>query len=121
MPPPAPAHLLGTSRAHELPAALERELLAALDGASQEARPRAFANAIDEVLRRWIDARWDIPPSTATARWLDLLADRGAHEEATLLRRLAEDLRYLRFAPELGSHESVRVTALANAKRLIQA
>jgi hypothetical protein len=97
-----------------------KELVAALERATQEERPRAFAGAVEEVIRQWLDLRWNVPASTPVARWSETLRERGAVAEGELLRRLAEELRYLRYAPELGTHGAVRDTALANARRLLQ-
>jgi hypothetical protein len=97
-----------------------RELLGALEQAAAESRPRAFAAAVEDVVREWLDRRWNLPPATPTNRWAEALTTRGAVAHGELLRLLGEELRYLRFAPELGTHEAVRQTALATAKQLIQ-
>lgn len=97
-----------------------KELAGALERATLEERPRAFAGAVEEVIRQWLDLRWNVPAATPIARWSETLRERGAAAEGETLRRLAEELRYLRYAPELGTHGAVRDTALANARRLLQ-
>jgi hypothetical protein len=104
----------------KLPSPSAKELLGALEQAATESRPRAFATAVEDVVREWLDRRWNLPPATPVARWSETLIARGAPAHGELLRLLGEELRYLRFAPELGTHETVRQTALATAKQLIQ-
>lgn len=91
----------------------------ALREAEGETRPRQVAARIEEALRELLAERWDIPPGTPSPRWGDLLADRGADPEAAReLVRLADDLHYLRYAPQLSACESLCGEVLGRCRRL---
>lgn len=78
-----------------------------------ESRPRQAAARIEEAWRDLLAARWEIPSGTPPSRWSEALAARGAEPAAAAeLRRLSEDLHYLRYAPQLSEtgdlvHETV--------------
>ena len=91
----------------------------ALKEAEGETRPRQMAARIEEAWRELLAERWDIPPGTPSPRWGDLLTDRGADPEAAReLVRLADDLHYLRYAPQLSACESLFGEVLGRCRRL---
>lgn len=91
----------------------------ALKEAEGETRPRQMAARIEEAWRELLSERWDIPPGTPSPRWGDLLTDRGADPEAAReLVRLADDLHYLRYAPQLSACESLFGEVLGRCRRL---
>jgi hypothetical protein len=87
--------------------------------AGAETRPRHLAARIEESWRGFLEARWEIPPGTPTTRWADLLAERGADPDAAReLVGLADDLHYLRYAPQLSSCDSLCREVLERCRRL---
>lgn len=91
----------------------------ALKEAEAETRPRQVAARIEEAWRELLAERWDIPPGTPSPRWGDLLADRGADPEAAReLVRLADDLHYLRYAPQLSACDSLCGEVLGRCRQL---
>jgi hypothetical protein len=86
-----------------------------------ETRPRQAAARIEEAWREFLEERWEIPAATASARWGDLLAERGAEPEAAReLAGLIGDLHYLRYAPQLCSIDALRDEALDRSRRLLR-
>lgn len=99
--------------------AARRELLQALDEAAGEERPRQFAAAVEEAWRRFLEARWEVPPGTPSTAWSGLLVEHGASRDAAEeLVSLADDLHYLRYAPKLSSTDEIRRELLDRSKRL---
>jgi hypothetical protein len=91
----------------------------ALREARGETRPRQQAARIEEAWRGFLETRWEIPPGTPSTRWGHLLAERGADPEAARdLVRLADDLHYLRYAPQLSSCDSLSGEVLDRCRRL---
>jgi len=100
--------------AHE---AAERLLCAA----AAEVRPRQTAARIEEAWHGFLAERWEIPAGTPPPRWGALLCDRGADPQAAAdLVRLADDLHYLRYAPQLSAVESLSAEALSSSRRLLR-
>jgi hypothetical protein len=96
-----------------------RRLEQGLREAGQESRPRQAAARIEEAWRDLLAERWDIPPGTPSTRWAALLEARGADPEAAReLVRLADDLHYLRYAPQLSTCDSMIGEVLDRCKRL---
>ncbi|HVS00600.1 MAG TPA: BatD family protein, partial [Thermoanaerobaculia bacterium] len=86
-----------------------------------ETRPRQAAAGIEEAWRALLEERWEIPAAAPSARWGDLLAERGADPEAVReLASLVADLHYLRYAPQLCSIETLRDEALDRSRRLLR-
>ncbi|MES1211896.1 MAG: hypothetical protein ABUL63_06140, partial [Acidobacteriota bacterium] len=95
----------------------ERLLLAA----AAESRPRQAAARIEEAWRGFLAERWEIPAGTPAPQWGALLRDRGADPQAADdLVRLADDLHYLRYAPQLSAVESLSAEALSSSRRLLR-
>ena len=89
--------------------------------AAAETRPRQAAARIEEVWREHLAARWDIPSGTPSTRWRELLAGRGADPAAAdELVRLADDLHYLRYAPQLSATGELIGDAVSRSRRLLQ-
>ncbi len=97
--------------------AVERQLREA----ATETRPRQAAACIEEAWRELLAARWEIPSATPPRRWGDALAERGA-EPATAAEvfRLAEDLHYLRHAPQLSETGDLVAEAVDRSRRLLR-
>lgn len=89
--------------------------------AEQEARPRQAAARIEEAWREHLAERWDIPPGTPSTRWAGLLEARGADPEAAReLVRLADDLHYLRYAPQLSTCDALRAEVVDRCRKLVR-
>jgi hypothetical protein len=87
--------------------------------AREETRPRQQAARIEEAWRGFLETRWEVPPGTPSTQWGNLLAERGADPEAAReLVGLADDLHYLRYAPQLSSCDSLCGEVLDRCRRL---
>ncbi len=96
-----------------------RRLEHALKDARSETRPRHLAARVEDAWRELLETRWEISSGTPSTRWADLLAERGADPGAALeLAGLADDLHYLRYAPQLSSCESLCREVLDRCLRL---
>jgi hypothetical protein len=98
-----------------------RRLEEAMRQAEAEERPRQMAVRLEEAWRDFLHQRWGVPPETPPSRWRELLAARGVETE-TLgeLDLLIEDVRYLRFAPQLSTTDALRADALTRGRRLLR-
>jgi hypothetical protein len=109
--PAKPARITDREARHRLEQGLRE--------AGAETRPRHLAARIEESWRGFLEARWEIPPGTPTTRWADLLAEHGADPEAAReLVGLADDLHYLRYAPQLSSCDTLCREVLERCRRL---
>jgi hypothetical protein len=89
--------------------------------AEGEERPRQAAARIEEAWRDYLAARWSLPPGTASTVWAERLAAQGAEREAAReLVQLADDLHYLRYAPQLSATETLRREAVERSRRLLR-
>jgi hypothetical protein len=89
--------------------------------AETEARPRQAAARIEEAWRELLAERWEIPSGTPSRRWGEALAARGAEPAAAAeLLRLAEDLHYLRYAPQLSETGDLVTEAVDRSRRLLR-
>lgn len=89
--------------------------------AEAEIRPRQAAARIEEAWRELLAARWEIPSGTPSRRWGEALAARGAEPAAAAeLLRLAEDLYYLRYAPQLSETGDLVTDAVDRSRRLLR-
>lgn len=91
--------------------------------AETESRSRAAAQGIEEAWREYLGAILGQAPPLQPARWPAALAAAGADAILTReLTKLAEDLHYLRWAPELAAVDDLRRDlvrrSLALAKQL---
>jgi len=92
-----------------------------LQEAAAEIRPRQAAARIEETWREFLLRRWDVPSCTSTPCWGQALEERGGDPEAAgELCRLAEDLHYLRNAPQLSATAELGAEALARSHRLLR-
>ncbi len=92
-----------------------------LRSASSEERPRQAAAQIEEAWREYLAARYELAPGTPSPQWPDELARRGVDPQAAeRLKRLADDLHYLRYAPQLASAESLRGEVIERSRRLLR-
>jgi hypothetical protein len=89
--------------------------------AAAETRPRQAAARLEETWRELLLRRWGVPSCTPAACWGEALAARGGDPAAAdELGRLAEDLHYLRNAPQLSACEALGAEALARSQRLLR-
>jgi hypothetical protein len=92
-----------------------------LKEAGQESRPRQAAARVEEAWREFLAERWEIPPGTPSTRWSDLLEARGADPAAAgELVQLADDLHYLRYAPQLSTCEPLRGEVVTRCRKLLR-
>jgi hypothetical protein len=99
-----------------------RRLAERLRQAVGEERPRAAAALVEEAWRDYLDERWRLPPGVASTQWAQELAARGADRDAAAqLVRLADDLHYLRYAPQLSSTETLQRDLVERSRRLLRA
>jgi hypothetical protein len=92
-----------------------------LKAAAQEERPRQAAAQIEDAWRDFLSARYDLPSGTPSPQWPGELARRGVEGSAAeRLARLADDLHYLRYAPQLASAESLRGEVIERSRRLLR-
>jgi hypothetical protein len=92
-----------------------------LEEARQESRPRQAAARIEEAWRDFLAERWEIPPGTPSTRWADLLIARNADpDSARELVGLADDLHYLRYAPQLSTCDSMVGEVLDRCRKLLR-
>ncbi|HEX3527440.1 MAG TPA: BatD family protein [Thermoanaerobaculia bacterium] len=109
---------------HPLPAHAPAAFSAAersLREAAAETRPRQAAARMEETWRELLLRRWGVPSCTPAACWGQALQDRGGDPGAAdELCRLAEDLQYLRNAPQLSATEALGAEALARSHRLLR-
>lgn len=95
---------------------LLRERLSALPAGES---PRRVAAAIEEAWRQFLADRWHIGPGQPSTQWSRLLEDRGADPAiASELVHLADDLHYLRYAPQLSSTDELRGDLVQRSLRL---
>ena len=103
------------------PAGTGRTLAAAvkaIEAASAEASPRETATALEDALRQYLEARFEIAPGTPVSQWhARLIAAKVDPATATALADLTKELHYLRYAPELAAADALRTDALSRAQR----
>jgi hypothetical protein len=100
--------------------AARHELEKELHGAAAEPRPRQAAARIEEAWRAFLSERWEVPPGTPSPRWGELLEARGADPAAAReLVRLADDLHYLRYAPQLSARETLCAEVIDRSRRVL--
>lgn len=86
------------------------------------AAPRETAAAIEEALRRHLEAQYSIAPGTPVSQWQPRLVAAGVSADvAGELSELTKELHYLRYAPELAAADELRAEALTRAERLARA
>ncbi len=106
------------------PADAEARLLERLRAAGSEARPRQAAAALEEAWRTFLADVWNVPRATPVGRWAGVLqasaAGRPGEAAARELALLADDLHYLRGAPELSATGPLRDEALERSHRLLR-
>ena len=109
-----PAQRAGAPGACEL---AERRLAEA----AAETRSRQAAARLEEAWRDFLADRWGLPPGTPAARWSEALRARGADPEAAAeLTPLADDLHYLRYAPQLSATATLTADAVSRSRRLLR-
>jgi len=89
--------------------------------AAREDRPRQAAALVEEGWRGYLAGRCGLPATTPAARWGAVLAAQGiAADIADEVARLAEELHYLRYAPQLSTTGAVRDEMLARSRQLLR-
>jgi hypothetical protein len=93
----------------------------ALREARAEVRPRQAAARIEDAWREFLEERWEIPPGAPSTRWGDLLeAHRADPSAAGDLVQLADDLHYLRYAPQLSTCEPLCGEVINRSRKLLR-
>ncbi len=92
-----------------------------LAAAAGEERPRQVAVEIEAAVGELLGERWGVPAATPPRQWRVLALARGADADvAADLGRLADDLHYLRYAPQLSAIGPLKAEALASGRRLLR-
>lgn len=120
-PAPAAAPSAGPAREGYDPREARRRLEERLAEAQSEARPRQAALLIESAWRDLLTERWGGLTALPLDRWGREAQARG--EEAAVaadLGRLAEDLQFLRQAPQLSATEAVRGEVAARSRSLLR-
>jgi hypothetical protein len=117
--------LMRRPRRPRLPRMLDRpsarRLEERLREAEAEGRPRQAAAHIEAAWRDFLAESWKIPAASPTPRWREIVVARGADPEAAReLGELADDLQYLRQAPQLSAAGALQSEALARSRRLLR-
>ena len=108
---------IGGSRRKE-----RKQLLKRLETAVGEDQPRRAAAEVEEAWREFLNDRWDLPQGSPSPRWGVLLAEKGAPPAAAdQLVKLADDLHYLRYAPQLSSTSELRQQLIERSRKLARA
>ncbi len=111
----------GAGNGKATPCEARRRLEHGLQEAGQESRPRQAAARIEEAWRDFLAERWEIPSGIPSTRWADLLIERNADPDAAHeLVRLADDLHYLRYAPQLSTCDSMVGEVLDRCRKLLR-
>ncbi len=106
----------GSSSGHR---AERKQLLQRLKLAAEEEQPRRAAAEIEDAWREFLDVRWHLPQGSASTQWGHLLAAEGAPRRAAdELVALADDLHYLRYAPQLSSTADLQRELLEKSRKL---
>ena len=80
-----------------------------------------IAVEIEDAWRQFLVQRWEVPEDADSSRWGDILASRDVDSEiAAAMGKLASDLHYLRFAPQLSSTESLRSDLFETSRVLLR-
>ncbi len=99
-----------------------QSVMAQLERFRDEKKNRQAANLFESVWRQFLEQRFALPPGVPVAAWRDHLLRQGiSADKADLLSRLADDLHYLRYAPELSSTDELRADLLDRSQRLLKA
>lgn len=94
-------------------------LSAALKLAAGKEKPREAAALIEDGWRSFLETRWNIPPGTPSTQWGRRLEEIGAPaESASSLVALADDLHYLRYAPQLSDTEALKQELILRSTKL---
>lgn len=99
-----------------------KRFLRRLETAVQEEQPRRAAAEVEEAWRELLNERWGLPQGSPSPRWGVLLAEKGAPKPAAdELVQLADDLHYLRYAPQLSSTTELRQQLIERSRKLARA
>lgn len=110
-----------TAAVEEPPPPRPAEVEQKLREAAREDRPRQAAALVEEGWRGYLGRRCGLPATTPAARWGAVLAAQGiASDIADEVARLAEELHYLRYAPQLSTTGAVRDEVLARSRQLLR-
>lgn len=100
---------------------IAQRYLERISGITLGASPRRTANALDELWREFLDEKWAVPMGTPSARWGALLRRRGVEAETTNeLSQLAEDLHFLRYAPQLSASDELGTELVQRSRKLLR-
>jgi hypothetical protein len=87
--------------------------------AGAKIKPREAAALIEDGWRHFLEARWNIPTGTPSTQWGRLLSETGAPADAAeALVQLADDLHYLRYAPQLSDTAALQEELILRSTKL---
>ena len=81
---------------------------------------RRAADRIEEAWRCYLEDRWQVPPDTPASRWAEILSEhpKAGPPVVEWIRDLAEEIHYLRNAPQLSAAPSLLRELLDRSRRL---
>ena len=78
-----------------------------------------MAAAVENLFQSELARRHALPDSTPAAQWAERLSHNGLSREVLdEIRALADELHYLRYAPQLAAIDSVRSDLATRARRV---
>jgi hypothetical protein len=92
-----------------------------LDEIERMEHGRHVASALESAWRDFLRDRWEIEAGSPSSRWSRELGARGASTEAGgALEKLAEDIHYLRYAPQLSSTEALQGEMVERSRQILR-
>jgi hypothetical protein len=92
-----------------------------LDEIERMEHGRHVASALESAWRDFLRDRWEIEAGSPSSRWSRELGARGASTEAGgALEKLAEDIHYLRYAPQLSSTEALQGELVERSRQILR-
>jgi hypothetical protein len=87
---------------------------------SDQVGNRLLAARVETAWSGYLHERWDLPPDVPATRWSDAVAEHPAAGPAAAeaLGRLAEEIHYLRYAPQLSTATTLRRELLEHSRSL---
>lgn len=90
-----------------------------LESVRQEEKPRQAAARLEEIVGSLLAERLNLPALLPASHWQEELASHGVGAQgAAEAARLAEEINYLRHAPQLSATDDLRNDAIERALRL---
>jgi hypothetical protein len=109
---------------HRVPGAPARaepdpEFRTRLEEVLREQRPRPMAAAVESLFQAELARRHALPAATPAAQWAERLGHNGLGRDAIEdIRSLADELHYLRYAPQISALDALRTDLATRARRV---